>query len=438
MSSFNLFNNHPIIPNANQYFYERKYVSINSEDRDILRYPNAAEFEIELPQDYLNVASVSLSTWQFPSNYNVFSVFNYNVTLAFKMLKLYNPGEFGIIDPLLQAIFEALYANINKEYIIIIEVGFYNPEQMQYELMNKMNEILTATIDDYFASDKKYDKIKLRFKTYDRFKVVYNSVTQNMWFGNEADQFVLQNDSPIYLQSSFGNIACTRRNILPESVNWGLPANLGFSRCPAVSISSSEALKLVNEIQNITDQNAAFISQNYQQVPRFYYGDILHSGDDGFWLVPKLPHAQVYFLQAPSKINFMGPAYMFMEIDGLNCIDETSPYNLSEFTVHTNETNGVVNSSFAKISIPSLPVSQWFDNSSFPYKYFNPPAERIRKLKIKIRYHNGQLVDFGTSEYSFLLEFNLLTPQQERMYSIRDSNSLAQIQILTPQIQINK
>ena len=31
--SFNTFNNHPLIPNSNQYFYEKKYISIHSEDR---------------------------------------------------------------------------------------------------------------------------------------------------------------------------------------------------------------------------------------------------------------------------------------------------------------------------------------------------------------------------------------------------------------------
>jgi hypothetical protein len=124
----------------------------------------------------------------------------------------------------------------------------------------------------------------------------------------------------------------------------------------------------------------------------------------------------------------MGPAYFYMEIDGLNCIDETSPWNLSYYTTTTNNTNGIVNSSFAKIPIPTTPISQWFDNDMAPYKYFNPPAERIRKLKIKLRYHNGQLIDFGQFEYSFMLEFSLLKPQQERSYSIRGAYDLAQIQ----------
>jgi hypothetical protein len=117
-----------------------------------------------------------------------------------------------------------------------------------------------------------------------------------------------------------------------------------------------------------------------------------------------------------------------MEIAGLNCIDETSPWNLSEFTAHTNKTNGIVNSSFAKIPIPTTPISQWFDNDMEPYKFFNPPAERIRKLNIRLRYHNGQNVDFGNFEYSFMLEFNLLTPQQERTYSVRSALDLTQTQ----------
>jgi hypothetical protein len=92
---------------------------------------------------------------------------------------------------------------------------------------------------------------------------------------------------------------------------------------------------------------------------------------------------------------------------------------VSQFTSQTNETNGRVNSSFAKLAVPTTPISQWFDKSGQePFKYFNPPAERIRKLKCKLRYHNGQRVDFGAFEYSFLLEFTLLRPQNERKYII--------------------
>ena len=117
-----------------------------------------------------------------------------------------------------------------------------------------------------------------------------------------------------------------------------------------------------------------------------------------------------------------------MEVDGMNCIDEISPWNLSQYTAHTNKSNGIVNSSFAKIPIPTTPISQWFDNDMGPYKYWNPPAERIGKFKFKFRYHNGQLVDFGLFDYSFMIEFNILKPQQQRSYSIRNASDLGQIQ----------
>ena len=58
MSRYNTSTNHPIIPNAQQYMFEQKYVSIHSEDRDIVKYPCSSDFEIELPQDYCNVQGV--------------------------------------------------------------------------------------------------------------------------------------------------------------------------------------------------------------------------------------------------------------------------------------------------------------------------------------------------------------------------------------------
>jgi hypothetical protein len=425
----NIFNNHPLIPNSNQYNFEAKFLSVHSEDRDIIKYPRSSEFEITLPQDYLNVVSTRLHSWSFPANYNVFSIVNNNVTFVFKFLKLYNPGENNVHDVLTEGIFAALNSYIGKEYVIEIETGFYNTLQMPVELTNKLNEAVTKQIQQFFddPANSDYEEAKLLFKKYNRFKVVYNSVSQNMWFGNSADQFVLANGSNDYYKAGYLDSECIRKNILPEAVNWGLPSYLGFAKCESTAYSGKEYLETSNGSINYS-QNIAELSNNVF-VPRFYYGDaILGSGDDGFWLLPSDPGATVYFLQAPFKINFMGPAYIYMEIDGMNTIDETIPWNLNKFTAHTNQTNGVVNSAFAKIAVPTTPISQWFDASPGPYKYWTPPAERISKLKIKIRYHNGQLVEFGKFEYSFMIEINTLTPQQQRSNSIRDAYRTAQLQ----------
>lgn len=424
MSKYDLNNNHPIIPNSNQYFSEQKYVSIHSEDRDINKYRNPSAFEIELPEDYLNVQSVRLKSWAFPANYSVFSTNTNNVYMTFKFINLYNPAEHLFSDPLTEAIFAALYYNIDNEYIFDIEPGFYNPTQMATELTNKMNEVITVYLNKFFDDPAypTYNYAAALFKGYNRFVIVYNDVGQKLWFGNNADQFILTNSSNAFFKKVFLEQKCTggRNTELPSFKDFGLPSFLGFTRCDSIAYSASEFITRQSETSNIAANGF---------VPRFYYGDVIpQSGDDGYWLLPVLPGATVYYLQAPLKINFMGPAYIYMEIEGLNCIDETMPYALSTFTSHTNQTNGIVNSAFAKIAVPTTPISQWFDTDMGPYKYFNPPAERIRKLKIKFRYHNNILVDFGAFEFSFMLEFSILRPQNERKYNIRDAFSLSQIQ----------
>lgn len=421
-------NNHQLIKNANQYFLEKKYISINSEDRDITKYPNPAEFEMLLPQEYLNIASVRLFSWSFPANYDVFSVSYFNVMMTFKMSQLYNPGEHGFSDALTEGIFAAIYYYGDQDMVLHIEAGFYNPDQMATELTNKFNATVTDIITLFFEHPEKwnghdYTLAKALFQGYDRFKVVYNNVSQKLWFGNTADQFELTNASSAYYTDAIVSNNCLRKNQLPEFANWGLPSYLGFTRTNVIAHTTTKYG------DNEGDDNVGRRPDKEETVPRFYYGDAVPgSGDNGYWLLPSLPGATVFFLQAPFKISFMGPAYMYMEVDGWNCVDESSPYNLSKYTATSNQTNGIANSFFAKIPIPTTPLSQWFDNDMTPYKYWNPPAERISKLKVKFRYHNGTLVEFGQFQYSFMLELNLLKPQQEKSYSIVNAYDLAQNQ----------
>ena len=438
MSKFNLNNNHQLIPNSNQYYVEKKYISIHSEDRDCIKYPNSSEFEIELPQDYLNVQSVRLATWSFPANYSVFSIDTHNVYMTFQFITLYNPGEHSYSDPLTEAIFAGLYYNISNEYIVTIESGFYNPSQMAIELTNKFNQAVTIYLKEFFADPNypQYNYAASLFTEYIRFNIVYNEVNQKMWFGNNADQFVLTNSSGSVFKRLVLNQKCLpgRRTELPNFSDFGLPSFLGFNRLDVTAYSAQEYIDT-----NINEQNSSILTSIINGVPKFFYigcslttptvsndpcNDYLYTG---YWLIPQLPGATVYYLQAPLKINFMGPSHIYMEIEGMNCIDETIPYNLSGFTTHTNITNGVVNASFAKIPVICTPITQWFDSGMIPYKYYDPPAERIRKLKLKFRYHNNVLVDFGSFDYSFMLEFTVLKPANDRVYSLTDASSLSKL-----------
>jgi len=412
--------NYPLIPNAKQYFIENKYISIHSEDRDYSKFPNSSEFELTFPQHYENIVSARLYNWSFPSNYNVFSVFSQNVLFVFQFNTLYNPSEHGLDDPLNEGIYNALLSYGDSNFIVNIEPGFYNPEQMATELTNKMNYIVTQQIFTFFESHlPEYQTVLDAFSNYARFVVVYDSVSQKLWFGNKCDQFTFPNDSVLYSQNDEQNLVCSKRRANPSFADWGLPAYLGFTCCPMTSHTVEEGIANDPSIDYIV------------QLPRFYHGDaIVGSGDGGFWLEPDpdLVGTQVTFFQAPFKISFMGPSYIYMEIDGMNCIDETSPWAMSSYTSHNNQTNGVANSSFAKIAVPITPISQWFDSDMGPYKYWNPPEERISKIKFRFRYHNGKLVDFGQYEYSFVLEFKLLRPQHEPSYSIRSAAELSQYQ----------
>ena len=417
-----LNSNHPLIPNSQEFIYYKKYVSIHSEDRNILKYPNSAEFEIELPEDLLNIVTVKLSTWSFPSNYDTFSSLNKNITMSFIINEPYNPNINGVTNILTIKTFEFLFLNQNTNFFVIIESGFYNPQQMVNELTNKFNNVVTIELGLYFNKQKNNPELtpiqQEEYKEalillsesggYSNFVVVYNNVSQKIWFGNICDGFVLTNDTQSVRNTIPDSLLCITKEQLPDFSDWGLPYYLGLNRCNKQSVNYAK----------ITDIST-FGYYNGQVVPRFFYGDA-YPGDSGYWLLPNpaLIGSNVQWVECDYKINLMGQGFMYMEISGLNCINETQPYNLNQFTLQTNQTNGQVNSSFAKIGIPTTPISQWYDRNSDSYMYYYPPLERLRKLNIKFRYHNGSLVNFGVFNYSFTLEFVLQQPLMLRKSNV--------------------
>jgi len=424
---FNTNTSHPLIQNSQEYIYYKKYVSIHSEDRNMLKYPSSSEFEIEMPQDLLNVVSLRLTSWTFPSNYNTFSALNGNVSMTFKINSPYNPYENGVTDLLAQKTYEFLYLSQNNNYEIIIEQGFYNPDQMVIELTNKFNNSVSLLLLEYFnkqannpsltPSEQAQYTLAINLLNaaggYNNFTIVYNSVSQKIWFGNVCDGFILTNETQLLKKNLVANFICATKEASPDFSDWGLPGNIGLTRCNIESVNG-------DSLSNFTE----LAIYNGTIVPRFFYGDV-NLGDNGYWLVPKpyLTNSKVNWVESEFKINLMGPSHFYMELAGQNCIDETQPYNVSSFTTKTNSTNGIVNSSFAKISVPTTPISQWFDHDSLPYKFYYPPAERMRKLYIKLRYHNGQPVNFGVFNYSFVIEFILQLPQILRNSKIQPYTS---------------
>ena len=432
---FNTNNNHPLIPSAQEYIYYNKYISIHSEDRDYLKYPNSSEFEIELPEDLTNVASITLSKWSFPANFSLFRKENDNLTMTFKIIKPYNAyGPYvSASNVYLIKIFEFLMYNKDNNYSITIEEGFYNPSQLITELQNKFNTAVNNALLEYllmkYHDPNVIDKIAyLNAITstqlnggYNKFVVVYNIAKQNIWFGNTSDQFVITNETQIdKLRQNY----CIR-NEVPNYSNWGLPGYIGFERFVNPEDNNIVSTNTSDEVNDNAGSYYKYIfpittvdaSQNKViniiTVPRFYYGTVATPGDSGFWLTPNndLQDSNVYWVECPNKINLMGESHFYLDLYEHNCADETSPFVDNTFTQTTNQTNSVVNSYFAKIPVIGTPVSNWFDANSPPYKFYYPPAERIRKLRVRFRYHNGELVNFETFNYTFTLQFTIQLPQ---------------------------
>lgn len=391
--AYNLNVTHPLIENKQQYISYKKTLSIHSEDRDILKYPLSSEFEITLPQDYLNVRTVNISSWTFPYNMNHFALYKNNVTMTFKINNPYNPGEFNLYNPLQSAIFAGLYEYYNDDnfFFFNIQSGNYSVEEMLNELQNKMNYVVTKYLIGYLKTN--YPSLTDEFiagKGYNKFVLAYDTVGYKIWYGNTSDGFIIINDNNT--SSELLNNKCNvyKKNTVPDFSIYGLSGYLGFVRCNAESIK-------------VTDPDDI----------RFYYKDITIDPNNGYWLHvdPTLTGSSCYCIEPPMKLFLNQPYSFYIDIQLLNCMDEIAPYNISTFTLQTNQNNGVVNSSFAKISPQNYSdssISCYLDTT--PYKLFDPPAERIRKLFIKIRFHDGTLVNFNNYPFTFTLDFELMVP----------------------------
>ena len=402
MSRFNTSTNHPLIPNAQQYMFDLKYVSIHSEDRDIIKYPCSSNFEIELPQDYCNVQSVKLQTWSFPSSADTFSPSNFNVKMTFSFLEI-TPPDATVIQGIL---YNGLTANLHNQYTIIISSGKYDDAgTIASEIQNRMNVSVTNYLIGYLKSIGRDDLIAdFIVSGYTNF-ILYNDTTQNrLWFGNAnmtncpSAKFVIHNteENVILKNASMGKFQYTEYSL------WGLGAFLGFNKNqPAISIESPFNTNI-----------------NKYQYPRAYQEG---APTESYWLTDGIAYGEkpVYYLEAPCQMNIFGEKYFYMDTDLLNNMDELVPYELNNFTSHTNESSGIVNSAFAKIPLYNLSLAaQSIDVSVPSYKLFNPPAERIRKLRIRLRYHNGTLVQFANKGFSFTLQFALFRPQNQRKYNM--------------------
>ena len=392
MSKFNVNQNNPLIDREQTYVLDRKLLTIHSEDRDYAKWPNANHFEIQLPQDYLNVESIRLVESTFPVNYDTFTNDYQNTKFTFKMLPNIRPST----DETNNFIYTTLN---NVEVSITIQNGFYNPLQMANEIKGKMNDAVTDILYENFTSPLTDEAIELL--NYQHFQCNFDIVGKHLYIGNDYDNFVLQFQKYIPY-----TLNCKQSPQQPtmwdKYTKWGLPYYLGFEKKKYDTFSTSEGVVFNYDNTIWCSPSALSKAANIQD----------ETGIAGV----------SYYVKAPFPINLFGETVIYMKIDKLNSMDSLTPYVNSFHTVDKIKQNGEVNSSFAKIPLTDTPLSQVFDSRNGflqNISHYFPPLERIFKLKFTFCFHDGRLVDFGNNNFNFTISLNMLKDEISRKYTVR-------------------
>ena len=310
---------HPLIKTSHNFVLDRKVLFIDSNDRDIERWPNASEFEINCPQNYTSVESLRLLNINLPN-------FFYNISEQLQTNKM------------------IVYHDISL-HTITLEDGYYNYTQLEATLRTKFR-----AIDN-------------------RFDVSYNSINRKFTFlftQTNGLAFDLRFDLP-------NNYNCSKTNyntdVYAQHSNWGLGYILGFDKI------------------------------KYTSYP-----------------VPHNAHTHQQLI-SPNPSDLEHNECVYIELEKYNKCDEIKPFLYYNFN---NTNSGIVNSAFAKIPIyqtnynKGLVNDGYLENSSF----YQPPIDKISKLKLKFRYHNGMLVDFHNCNVSLSLEINQIRNEMNN-YEVR-------------------
>ena len=258
--------------------------------------------------------------------------------------------------------------------IISIDEGFYNPNELALELTNKMNQSIAPGTDTSF-------------------NVYYNNVSQKYWFGHTTLPFSL--DFIEEIKYTFLDNECEPPIIFNQYTNWGLPSYLGFYKAQYISTP-------VNPVPKTFDYLPPTISA---------------------WTDPTSNDYITHYVEAPTTINIMGDRCIYMDVDKYNTMDELYPYTQStRDSYNFSGYSGKVNSAFAKIPVNVLYDKLVFDSRTLflnNFAHYEPPIERIAKLKFTFRFHDGRLVDFKDCPFDFTLELNSLKNEIGKTYSIR-------------------
>ena len=316
-----------------------------------------------------------ISKWKFSNNFEIVLPEPINNVQSLRLIEVSMPANLYTFSNKYQNTKLRISTTASGQKTITINEGFYTPEQLANELTNKINQAFTGVL----------------------FNVFYNSVTQKFWFGNTTNDFTLDFNEEI--PYDFSGNECVPPIVFTQYTNWGLPSYLGFEK--------------------IQYSSTTVTSKTFDYLPVA----------DSTW-VNSAGTTITKLVEAPSTVCIMGDRCLYMDVDKYNTMDELYPYTESVIDTSTiPKTNynfstysGKVNSAFAKIPINAQYDKLIFDSRTLfhnNFAHYEPPIERIAKLKFTFRFHDGRLVDFHDCQFDFTLEFNSLKNEIGKVYNVR-------------------
>lgn len=262
-------NEHMVIEQQKESL-EYKMVSINSALRDTSKWPNASEFEIELPESIKDIESMQLYSWNM--NYYINSIASWYQNTKFTLIM---NSINGAANPL-----------VGVETIISIPEGYYTYSDFYNVIKDTMNntieDIINANYNNFYVV---LDQVTNKF-------VIYNLRLSD----NSSDGFqLIFSKSEEYSKNKYQPI-----NMYDLNYYWGLGYYLGFDK--------EDYTSTYQELNNITYNNS--IQQigvcNYIISPNIsspYLDNIIHLEIDGFNNIDKINKVNSFMSKLPIGVG---------------------------------------------------------------------------------------------------------------------------------------
>jgi hypothetical protein len=237
---------------------------------------------------------------------------------------------------------------------IAVHSGCYTPADLCAALATQLN---AATTRRLYALGVYVSPLT----EYSHFSVTYSAIERKFTFRTVQDGFVLWFDKESVYEQPQHHVNCWKM-----LRNWGLGYTLGFYKHAYEAVIAMPPT-----------------------------GASLNINPDDISLGLAITSAKIAELDVGRTI--------YMEVDAFNWIDEIAPFSIATTDFYNGDFNGSVNSAFAKLALSTV------SGCYVPVKKFKrvlPHAvEKVGRLKIKFRYHNGIPVDFKHQAFDFSLKF---------------------------------